>query len=145
MRPGRIALAVSLAAVFLVSGSFAANAFAQSRLQPTKSETVVPPPKQFKSAEEHYNFLLQRAKGGTKHTLTSLPDWSGIWESGITNMSMKHPVSAPLSPEYRARYEQKQKEERETGEVPERPVGPSSAPRPGSCPTSSAPARRRSG
>ena len=117
MRPGRITRAVSVAAVFLLSGSFVANAFAQSRLQPTKSETVVPPPKQFKSAEEHYNFLLQRAKGGTKHTLTSLPDWSGTWESGITNMSMKHPVNAPLSPEYRARYEQKQKEERETGEV----------------------------
>ena len=77
MRPGRITLAVSLAAVFLVSGSFAANAFAQSRLQPTKSETVVPPPKQFKSAEGHYNFLLQRAKGGTKLT---------AWARGTLNM-----------------------------------------------------------
>jgi hypothetical protein len=30
---------------------------------------------------------------------------------------MKHPVDAPLSPAYRVRYEQKQKEERELGEV----------------------------
>ena len=90
---------------------------AQSRLVPTQSEVIVPPPKQFSSAAEHYKFLLDRAKGGTKHTVTSLPDWSGIWQSGITTMSMKHPVDAPLSPPYRARYEQKQKEERELGEV----------------------------
>jgi len=36
----------------------------------------------FTSAEEHYNALLEDAKGRgapTKHTLTSLPDWSGHW------------------------------------------------------------------
>ena len=101
---------------FLTTG-FVQPAHAQSRLRPTEPEAVVPPPKQFSSAEEHYKFPLDRAKGGTKHTVTSLPDWSGIWQSGITTMSMKHPVDAPLSPVYRARYEQKQKEERELGEV----------------------------
>jgi len=98
-------------------GTFMQSPRAQSRLVPTQSEAVVPPLKQFSSAAEHYAFLLDRAKGGTKHTLTTLPDWSGIWQSGITTMSMKHPVDAPLSPVYRARYEQKQKEERELGEV----------------------------
>ena len=61
-------------------------------------ERVVPPPMTFASAEEHYNFLQKRANGGTKHTVNSLPDWSGIWQSGITTMSMQHPVDAPLSP-----------------------------------------------
>ena len=101
----------------LTAGTVVQVAQSPSRLQPTQSETVVPPPKRFVSAAEHYKFLLDRAKGGTKHTVATLPDWSGIWQSGITTMSMKHPVDAPLSPEYRARYEQKQKEERELGEV----------------------------
>jgi len=110
-----IAVVATILCASMASGVQSASA--QSRLQPTKSEPVVPPPRQFSSAAEHYTFLLDRAKGGTKHTVTTLPDWSGIWESGITNMSMKHPVNAPLSAEYRARYEQKQKEERELGEV----------------------------
>ena len=33
--------------------------------------TVVPPAKVFATSDEHYAYLLQQAKGGTKHTLTS--------------------------------------------------------------------------
>src|SRR5204863_9198001 len=80
-------------------------------------EAVVPPPRQFASAEEHYKYLLAQANGGTKHTVATLPDWSGIWQSGFTTMSMQHPVDARLSPLYRARYEEKQRQERELGEV----------------------------
>ncbi len=84
---------------------------------PEQRERVVPPPARYASAEEHYNALLKNANGGTKHTVTSLPDWSGIWQSGIATMSMAHPVDAPLSPAYRANYEEKQRQEREIGEV----------------------------
>ena len=84
---------------------------------PAQREAVVPPPMKFTAAQEHYTFLLKRAKGGTTHTVNSLPDWSGIWQSGITTMSMNHPVDAALSPEYRARYEEKRRQERELGEV----------------------------
>ena len=80
-------------------------------------EPVVAPPQRFASAEAHYKFLLKQANGGTKHTVNTLPDWSGIWQSGITTMSMRHPVGAPLSPPYRAGYEEKQRQEREDGEV----------------------------
>ena len=80
-------------------------------------EAVTPPPAPFMSPQEHYEFLLKRANGGTRHTLGSLPDWSGIWQSGFTTMSMSHPVDAPLSPVYRARYDEKQRQERELGEV----------------------------
>ena len=80
-------------------------------------ETVVPPPQRFPSAEAHYTFLLKQANGGTKHTVNTLPDWSGIWQSGIATMSMRHPVDAPLSPAYRASYAEKQRQEREAGEV----------------------------
>ena len=91
-------------------GAFVPAVFAQR-------EAVVPPPARFASAQEHYNFLLKKANGGTKHTVASLPDWSGIWQSGIATMSMRHPVDAPLSPRYRARYDEKQRQERELGEV----------------------------
>jgi hypothetical protein len=63
---------------------FASPAFAQAdRLvaPPAQRERVVPPPMTFASAEEQYTYLLKRAKGGTKHTLATLPDWSGIWQS----------------------------------------------------------------
>jgi len=80
-------------------------------------EAVVPPPMPFPSARAHYEFLLKKANGGTKHTVATLPDWSGIWQSGITTMSMRHPVDAPLSPAYRANYDEKQRQEREYGEV----------------------------
>ncbi len=93
-----------------LAGAFVPAALAQR-------EAVVPPPTPFASAEQHYRSLLERAKGGTKHTAESLPDWSGIWQSGITAMSMRHPVDAPLSPVYRAGYEEKQRQEREIGEV----------------------------
>ena len=89
---------------------FAAPAFAQR-------EAVIPPPRPFSSAKAHYDFLLEQAKGGTKHTVASLPDWSGIWQSGIATMSMRHPVDAPLSPAYRANYLEKQRQEKEIGEV----------------------------
>jgi hypothetical protein len=51
--------------------------------QPERSEAVrtaarvVPPPKAFATSDEHYKFLLARAKGGTKHTITSVPRWDG--------------------------------------------------------------------
>ncbi len=105
---------VAIGVCIFVMAIFSAAIVAQ--LLPVRSEVVVPAPK-FPSAEAHYNALREQAKGGTKHTVTSLPDWSGIWQSGISTMSMRHPVDAPLSPEYRARYDEKQRQERELGEV----------------------------
>src|SRR5205814_10490025 len=51
--------------------------------------TVVPPPKAFATADEHYAYLLQQAKAGTKHTITSVPRWDGLWvTAGNTHMDM---------------------------------------------------------
>ena len=120
MEPRRTLAALG-AVCLLITGVLGTSTFAQREALGTSTfaqqERVVPPPKTFSSAEEHYKYLLAQAKGGTKHTLASLPDWSGIWQSGITTMSMRHPVDAPLSPEYRARYAEKQRQERELGEV----------------------------
>ena len=40
--------------------------------------TVVSPPRAFATSDEHYKFLLAAAKGGTKHTITSVPRWDGL-------------------------------------------------------------------
>ena len=48
--------------------------------------TVEPPPRDFKTAEEHYDFLLERANGGTKHTMQTIPVWDGLWGSGNNTM-----------------------------------------------------------
>jgi hypothetical protein len=109
MKPRRNLAALGAVCLFVV-GALGTTALAQR-------EAVAPPPKVFSSAEEHYTYLLAQAKGGTKHTAASLPDWTGIWQSGITTMSMRHPVDAPLSPEYKARYAEKQRQEKELGEV----------------------------
>ena len=34
---------------------------------------VVPPPREFATSDEHYAYLLEQAKGGTKHTIASVP------------------------------------------------------------------------
>jgi len=36
-------------------------------------------PYPYKTAMEHYQALLKEAKGGTKHTRDTVPDWSGVW------------------------------------------------------------------
>jgi hypothetical protein len=47
---------------------------------------VEPPPRDFKTAEEHYAFLLERANGGTNHTMQTIPVWDGLWGSGNNTM-----------------------------------------------------------
>ncbi len=38
-------------------------------------------PYPFKTAVEHYQAWLKEAKGGTKHTKATAPDWSGTWNA----------------------------------------------------------------
>src|SRR6187549_3825772 len=50
---------------------------------------VVPPPQAFASSDEHYKSLLAQAKGGTKHTIASVPRWDGLWvTAGNTHMDI---------------------------------------------------------
>jgi hypothetical protein len=46
---------------------------------------AVPPPRQFDSSAEHYAFLLERANGGTRHSMESTPQWLGLWDRGNHN------------------------------------------------------------
>jgi hypothetical protein len=41
-----------------------------------------PPPREFATAEEHYQFLYDQADGGTQHTMSTIPVWDGLWVPG---------------------------------------------------------------
>jgi hypothetical protein len=70
------------------------TADAQARMP---APAVEPPPKPFKTAEEHYQYLLEKAHGGTKHTMTTIPVWSGLWAAGNNTMPSLFLVNGTLS------------------------------------------------
>jgi len=90
--------------------------------------SVVNPPRTFATSDEHYKYLLDQAKGGTKHTLASVPRWDGLWvTAGNTHMDMfidppgsgfKGKVRAgTLTPAYEAAYKERWRQQTEMGEV----------------------------
>jgi hypothetical protein len=87
---------------------------------------TVAPPKAFASSDEHYKFLLSQAKGGTKHTLATVPRWDGLWvTAGNTHMDMF--IDPPgfmgkvrpgvLTPPYEKAYRERWRQQQELGEV----------------------------
>jgi hypothetical protein len=87
---------------------------------------VVAPPREYASSEEHYKDLLARAKGGTKHTITSVPRWDGLWVTA-GNTHMNSFIDPPgftgkvrpgvLTPPYEAAYKERWRQQQELGEV----------------------------
>ena len=41
----------------------------------------VPPPQNFATSKEHYDFLYRLHKGGTRHTYETIPKWEGLWSA----------------------------------------------------------------
>jgi hypothetical protein len=41
----------------------------------------VPPPQNFSTSKEHYDFLHRLHKGGTRHTYETIPKWEGLWSA----------------------------------------------------------------
>jgi hypothetical protein len=74
-------------------------------------------PYPFKDSWEHYQSWLQKANGGTKHTLATLPDWDGMWDAGPTWLDSRRiqasTIAAALTPLYREYYVQQVKAESE--------------------------------
>jgi hypothetical protein len=62
-------------------------------------------PYPFKAAVEHYAAWLTDARGGTRHTKDTIPDWSGRWVGGPAGLNggpnPASSVAAILKPEYR--------------------------------------------
>jgi hypothetical protein len=92
-----------------VAIALAASAGAQDRQSggTVEDQFVLPvpaveaPPRDFKTAEEHYNFLLERANGGTKHTMQTIPVWDGLWGSGNNTMPSIFLVNGTLANAWR--------------------------------------------
>ena len=66
-------------AALLLAGTGAAQA-------PRELPPVEPPPRDFATAEEHYEFLYEQTGGGTQHTMETIPLWDGLWSSGSNSM-----------------------------------------------------------
>jgi hypothetical protein len=69
-------------------------------------------PYPFRSAAEHYQAWLKEAKGGTKHTKDTLPDWSGVWDPVGGDEGARGPASDVvklLKPQYQEYYVQQLK------------------------------------
>jgi hypothetical protein len=119
-RPLRVGLAL------LAVGLFPAIAFAQFGAGYGPPLVTVPPPKEFKTSEEHYAYLLEQAHGGTKKTLTTVPRWDGLWVTAGNTM-MDAFVDAPrftgkvregvLTPEYEKAYKERWRQQIEEGQV----------------------------
>ena len=66
-------------------------------------DLVTPYP--FTTAWDHYQAWLKEAKGGTKHTRATIPDWSGRWAGGPVGLTgggnPASSVAALLTPKYR--------------------------------------------
>ena len=70
-------------------------------------------PYQFTSAKQHYDAWLKEAKGGTKHSKATVPDWGGRWEGGAQGLGGgQNPASyaaSLLTPKYREYFVQEMK------------------------------------
>lgn len=80
----------SLGAGLVLGISVATLGFAQGAqpavdplaFRPMPLPAAQPPPQEFKTSGDHYRYLLEQAKGGTKHSAATLPDWEGLWQPG---------------------------------------------------------------
>jgi hypothetical protein len=41
----------------------------------------VPPPQNFTTSTEHYEYLVRLHKGGSRHTYDTIPKWEGLWSA----------------------------------------------------------------
>ena len=82
-----------------------------------RDEYDIKSPYPFKTSWEQYQAWLERANGGTKHTIATLPDWDGMWGGGGTWLASTNiqasTVASALTPQYREYYVQQVKAEAE--------------------------------
>ncbi|MDH3282832.1 MAG: hypothetical protein OEQ18_17140 [Gammaproteobacteria bacterium] len=82
---------------------------------------VEAPPRDFATAEEHYRFLLERADGGTQHTMATIPVWDGLWVpdgdtvtslflDGGTRRAGGTVIEGVLTPAYEAQFKARRQE-----------------------------------
>jgi len=87
---------------------------------------TIPPDREFASSDEHYQYLLNKANGGTQHTWETLPRWDGLWytsgnnsmdafiDGGLRGGTVREGV---LTPAYEAAYKERWRQQQEEGQV----------------------------
>ena len=127
---GMLQLAAAGALGFFYAASTVSIAAAQGVPLPEVAEPI----RTFESSEEHYQYLLDAAGGGTEHTLESVPKWDGLWSPGPNTMfsnfieegGMQHAmgpagakvIEGVLTPEYEEAFKARRAEMEEWGEQP---------------------------
>ena len=72
---------------------------------------TIPPPREFATSAEHYDYLREHYDGGVVHTWESVPKWDGIWSAGANNSGNRlflegnEIVPDVLTPEYEAAFQ----------------------------------------
>lgn len=80
-----------MACVIGLTAATGIPSIAVGQLQPVPQ--VVPPPRNFATAEEHFNYLKRLHDGGTEHTYASVPQWEGLWEASYNSIALRGGVS----------------------------------------------------
>lgn len=94
MKTTKVLVACALGLMVAVSGTAAALAQAAAPAAPNPLAVEIDaPPRAFATAEEHYNWLMRQADGGTRHTYESVPKWEGLWEASWNSIALRGGVS----------------------------------------------------
>lgn len=123
-----------IAMAFGVGLLLATSAVSIAVAQGVPIPAATPPINAFTTSEQHYQYLLDAAHGGTKHTYESVPKWEGQWSPGGNNMfslflvdgtmaAAMAPVDAVvkegvLTPAYEEAYKARRAEMEQFGEQP---------------------------
>lgn len=98
-------IACVLLGMVLAAQAQAQNGGSQSAATSEQAKMPLPaverPPKDFATAEDHYNYLLEQAHGGTRHTMATIPVWDGLWSSGNNSMPSVFLVDGTLAVAFR--------------------------------------------
>jgi hypothetical protein len=82
-----------------------------------KDEFDITSPYSYKTSWDHFQAWLKAAGGGTKHTLSTLPDWDGYWDASAGwlsgNQIQVSTIVKALTPQYQEYYVQQTKAEAE--------------------------------
>lgn len=124
MRPTKCCLSLAVQA-FLSLSLLSVTVHAQFGNRGPALEAV-PPEREFTTSDEHYQYLLERANGGTQHTMETIPQWDGLWNTaGNNHMELfvegglrdGKVIEGVLTPEYEVAYKERWRQQVEEGEV----------------------------
>lgn len=104
---GLVGLAAALGAVAVCAVQAPAQTPAETQARAAGQGVQIAPParqpisqvQEYKTSVEEYEALKKKANGGTKHTVATLPDWSGVWGRRARGPIFSFDDSAGVNPD----------------------------------------------